>query len=1036
MARRAPARRHSDAEPVAATPALAPSAQADPDSPPFADYPCGNVIAQHSGYYNPLQFPVDWPQDRPPPLPPVGAPPLIVMPPGCLLPSALSLRPTLPPLSLSPLVASADWSVAKVLWYEQLLRLLSDDDVRDHAAAIAASYRAQRDRAAAALPPYARPRLADKPTEALVAELRARGAGPGRSETARRRVLTEAALALEAQAFGALVDLERAVRVGNAASASDWVTIAPREFVFILNGERLRVTIPVWTTSFKASGGARSPRPRQPPLRALEEASPSHPTHIPTACSSTGHGLTWNVNCCADALHVNSLADQLNLLPGARVNAVALHFHHSQMGGTGSSLVRGPARVAGGVVPDDVRVREVLGARASCMHRGAHPMAPGLRGATRAGAARSSEHQLQADGARTYREGGIEGTIILNGPLGVTYEPGSGGRRVDAAVAHGHRLPPRVCEHLEPQHMHRTRNRTLLEGESGASLVSISAPQTSRAASLQRVAHLTLLDERLSASVNEIVTLASATPAVWGAEPGPEFFYFCGEGGAWEMDSADSTVFAGILQPNGLVDLLQSARGLALPAATAVWLARLETVLHSPEGAAYLPFSVRHEHYAANADALQLVLDTVRARLPALEAVPLPPNSKAGTGVMLFLREGQTPAAAASSAPLPGFAGIRQLPSSSGAVRIGFYDGDVLLGSLCVKGGEPVIINVSSRTMSTLTYSSYTGFVRIAAVDTHRKKLARGGRVLSNAALVVDPHFSALLAVGFGTAEPTPLRALPAAALAEYPHRVDDNVIHSQAAQLIFSRLQVQGAEAEVQPLSTVTQANGKSRWSWLGCRVAVSPVEEGSLAPPSLLLLGDIDVALFKEIFVVGVKLPLDESIYSNSSTRRTRTLGFTPWHHQCCQTLRIINWYDECVYGPTEGTALVVVAMPAEEELALALGGGAVLGVGSLKAVVEEGAAIPLASSTEIGLLRRRFPDRLVQAAAPSASGGRSSSRLSSDSRAPQAAPKRAARAPSQLAGEQPHQLPLPAHLLEGGAVGEDGIAPVAKRGSKRSR
>jgi len=947
--------------------------EADPDSPPFADYPCGNVIAQHSGYYNPLQFPVDWPQDRPPPLPPVGAPPLIVMPP--------------------------DWSVGKVLWYEQLLRLLSDDDVRDHAAAIAASYRAQRDRAAAALPPYARPRLADKPTEALVAELRARGAGPGRSETARRRVLTEAALALEAQAFDALVDLERAVRVGNAASASDWVTIAPREFVFILNGERLRVTIPVWTTSFKASGG---------------------------------HGLTWNVNCCADALHVNSLADQLNLLPGARVNAVALHFHHSQMGGTGSTLVRGPARVAGGVVPDDVRVREVLGARASCMHRGAHPMAPGLRGATRAGAARSSEHQLQADGARTYREGGIEGTIILNGPLGVTYEPGSGGRRVDAAVAHGHRLPPRVTEHLEPQHMHRTRNRTLLEGESGASLVSISAPQTSRAASLQRVAHLTLLDERLSASVDETITLASATPAFWGAEPGPEFFYIRGESGAWEVDYADSTVFAGILQPNGLVDLLQSARGLALPAATVVWLARLETVLHSPEGAAYLPFSVRHELYAANADALQLVLDTVRARLPALEAVPLPPNSKAGTGVMLFLREGQTPAAAASSAPLPGFAGIRQLPSSSGAVRIGFYDGDVLLGSLCVKGGAPVIINVSSRTMSTLTHSSYTGFVRFAAVDTHRKKLARGGRVLSNAALVVDPHFSALLAVGFGTAEPTPLRALPAAALAEYPHRVDDNVIHLQAAQLIFSRLQVQGAEAEVQPLSTVTRANGKSRGQWLGCRVAVSPVEEGSLAPPSLLLLGDIDVALFKEIFVVGVKLPLEESIYKNSSRRAAATLGFTRWYSRLPMRLR----YDECIYGPTEGTALVFVAMPAEEELALALGGGAVLGVGSLKAVVEEGAAIPLASSTEIGLLRRRFPDRLVQAAAPSASGGRSSSRLSSDSRAPQAAPKRAARAPRQLAGEQPHQLPLPAHLLEGGAVGEDGVAPVAKRGSKRSR
>ena len=56
---------------------------------------------------------------------------------------------------------------------------------------------------------------------------------------------------------------------------------------------------------------------------------------------------------------------------------------------------------------------------------------------------------------------------------------------------------------------------------------------------------------------------------------------------------------------------------------------------------------------------------------------------------------------------------------------------------------------------------------------------------------------------------------------------------------------------------------------------MAVSPVEEGSLAPPSLLLLGDIDVALFKEIFVVGVKLPLDESIYSNSSTRRARASG-----------------------------------------------------------------------------------------------------------------------------------------------------------------
>ena len=65
------------------------SAQADPDSPPFASYPCGNVIEQCSGYYNPLQFPVDWPQDRPPPLPPVGAPPLIVMPPGRLLPCPL-----------------------------------------------------------------------------------------------------------------------------------------------------------------------------------------------------------------------------------------------------------------------------------------------------------------------------------------------------------------------------------------------------------------------------------------------------------------------------------------------------------------------------------------------------------------------------------------------------------------------------------------------------------------------------------------------------------------------------------------------------------------------------------------------------------------------------------------------------------------------------------------------------------------------------------------------------------------------------------
>lgn len=235
--------------------------------------------------------------------------------------------------------------MGKVLWYEQLLRLLSDD-VRAHAAAIGASYRAQRDRAAAALPPYARPRLTDKPTEVLVAELRTRGAAPGRSDTARRRAMGDAALALEAQAFGAFVDLERAVRVGSAASASDWVTIAPREFVFILNGELLRVTIPVWPTSFKASAGARSPRPRQPPLRALEEASPSHPTHIPTACSSTGHGLTWDVNCCADALHINALAGQLNLLPGARVNAVALHFHHSQMGGMGSTLVCGPVRAA------------------------------------------------------------------------------------------------------------------------------------------------------------------------------------------------------------------------------------------------------------------------------------------------------------------------------------------------------------------------------------------------------------------------------------------------------------------------------------------------------------------------------------------------------------------------------------------------------------------------------------------------------------------------------------------------------------------